>query len=157
MQLLKSTTEYSLKSYRILHLLLGFCNRSFGRGFTGIALANFHVLASFTFYALLSLHSILHPVAITILVFFSVISISFPSFSLVLMSSVNKVSEQVLFQHLRVQHLTKLRRCEVRTLPPLRMSVREFFYSQPFTVLTFFSIVVNNVITLRISAYPKEV
>jgi hypothetical protein len=66
----------------------------------------------------------------------------------VLMSSVKLTSDQVLFLQLKFQLTSRLRRSQVWALPPLRMSVREFFYSQPFTFLTFFSIVANNVITL---------
>ena len=142
--------EYVLKNYRSLQLIQRSFNDSLGKGFMPTTVFGLFGLSTTALFALISFYEELNSVAIIIIFVILIFTLILPSASFILSSQVNLASQELL-KHLSEINSARIIKQKIKSSPPLRFFIGILFYVKPETVLTYFNILINNVITLILS------
>ena len=142
--------DCALRNYRSLQLIQSSFNDSLGKGFMPTVIFGLFVLSTTAFFALISFYEQLNSFAIIIIACNLVFTMILPSTSFTLSSRVNFLSQDLL-KHLSEINSKKLIKRKIKSTTPLRLYIGILFYAKPETMLTYFDILLNTVITLIIS------
>ena len=101
-------------------------------------------------FALISFYDQLNSVAIGIIVCLFVFTMTLPSASFIITSRVTLRSQDFLKQLSEIRSSQLVKR-KIKSVSPLRVFIGILFHVKSETVLTFFNVLLNNVITLILS------
>jgi len=139
--------ESSFAAYKQFQLLQNFINQSIGNSCMIPATSFSFLLLSFGIFTIISYHHVLDLPALVFLFGIIYACLFFTACTFTLGSRVSMKSSQILLTPRSVA-LGRFQHLQLKSLVPLSMDVGGFFHIKSYTILGYYSIVLNNVITL---------
>jgi len=150
----QASLDECFKAYSSLQLIQNFMNQSVGSAFMFPGILCFFILLSFGLFALICYYHTLDLPAFLFVVAVVYMSFFFTIAAFTLASRVSIHGDLPLSQISKMS-LTEEFKLRLKSKTHLRTRVGNYFYVKPYTVLSFFSIVVSNVITFVITFGKK--
>ena len=140
----------ALEIYRYFQLSHHLFSNSIVKGFLVIAMFSITILSIISIFTLLTFYEVLNFVGIALILLAATVLPLLVSFIFIFTAKLGDRSTEFLLAVYKVEPTIKMRRL-LTSFPSLRTSFGGFFHSSSDKIMVFFSMILQNVITLCVS------